>query len=97
MELHLIHAGKYVNEQRGRQVNLATHISLTVSGKVYSRAYAPSGKFLGEGDNNLLAISPPGNCCDFCYNKQRENYVVICDIPSLPRSEFLHAWLRGCT
>ena len=83
MELHLIHAGKYVNEQRGRQVNLATHISLAVSGKVYSRGYAPSGKFLGEGDNNQLAISPPGNYCDFCYNKQRENYVVICDIPSL--------------
>lgn len=86
-DLQLIHAGKYDFAQRSRQTTHGTFLSLTVSGQEYSRSYTPGGKPYLIGHNDFLSLTPPGCSIDFSYSRKRENFVLICDIPSLAFNE----------
>lgn len=87
MDLHLIHAGRFTHQQRATQITDHWYIGLGISGMVYSRSYSPSGKLYCEGQEQGIRLTPPGFKIDFCYNSQRENIVLICDIEGITYSD----------
>ena len=89
MKFRLIHAGAYTMKQHGKQYHDWEFIGLSISGRVFSRTKLPSGKIVESQGNGkpTFGMSPRGIESEFFYGENRENYVLICDIPGLRRLE----------
>ncbi len=83
MFLEIFHAGRYTYQQRGSQTAHAVFISLHLSGVEKNNVYSPDGTLIMKNTEPKLALLPPGFRCDFSYSEARENFVIICNIPSL--------------
>ena len=87
MDIELIYARRFAYAQRAVQVSNACFLSLMVSGLEYSHVYTPRGRKYGDGKNRLLRLIPPGFKIDFSYGADRENLVIVCNIPELHYDE----------
>ena len=83
MNLDLLHAGRYTHEQCSTQVTNGCFLGLWVSGIEYSRSFDPQGKLYIDRRNATLSLIPPGFKCEYSFNSDRENFVLVCDIPGL--------------
>lgn len=87
MNFKLLHAGRYTLAQTDSQTTEKVFLVLNLSGLEWGNCYFPSGERVCRNANASLALIPPGFTLDFCYNDQRENFVLVCDIPELTWSE----------
>lgn len=87
MDFELIYAKRFTSVQHHVQTTHAYFLSLIVSGLVYSRVYTPTGRKYLEGSNQSLRLLPPGFKIDFSYGPDRENMVIVCNIPGLRYDE----------
>ena len=83
MDFELIYAKRFTSVQRYVQTTHAYFLSLIISGLEYSRVYTPTGRKYIEGSNQSLRLLPPGFKIDFSYGPDRENMVIVCNIPGL--------------
>ena len=87
MDIELIYARRFAYAQSTVQITHACFLSLVISGLEYSRVYTPGGKIFQDGCNQTLRLTPPGFKIDFSYGPDRENLVVVCNIPNLHYDE----------
>ena len=87
MDLELLYARRFDYAQSTVQITHACFLSLAISGLEYSRVYTPGGRKYGDGGNRILRLTPPGFKIDFSYGADRENMVIVCNIPELHYDE----------
>lgn len=96
MDVDLIYARRFTYAQRSVQITSACYLALIVSGQIYSRVFTPGGKKFLESSNQSLQLTPPGFKSDFSYGSDRENIVIVCNIPSLRYDETADRLLLHC-
>ena len=87
MDIELLYARSFCYAQDTVQITHASFLSLVISGLEYSCVYTPGGRQYGVGKNRTLRLTPPGFKIDFSYGADRENMVVVCNIPGLHYDE----------
>ena len=87
MDIDLIYAGRFTYAQTAVQITHAWFLALVVSGQIYNRVYTVNGKKYLESGNLSIWLIPPNFKIDFSYSAERENIVVICNIPGLHYDE----------
>jgi AraC-like DNA-binding protein len=87
MQLAIDFAGKFTRPETHTQITQAYFFGLTVSGFDYMRRYSPGGVLLSEHSECYMSLIPKGCRLEFSCNRDRENYVAICQLPELVWNE----------
>lgn len=83
MQLDIIGSSLYTSPQIYSQTTECAYIGLLVSGLEYMRIYSPDKKLVANAGNLSLLLLPKNFRLEFAFGVRRENYITLCQIPSL--------------